>query len=207
MRNTSPRELRKMLQAHNFAVLLASLLSLCAAVGFWLLLYYLGLGAVLAAKTFVQGDAATAPATYGLWYSAALLLTLLAAFGWRFFHPPGKLHDRSIIGWHVLPEILLLPASLILAVTDNLSAYRKIQALRLRTAWELLREMLERGKLQRRKLPQLGIDENLLEQALLDLQYVGLIDLHEGREEWFYRIRGPEEERVKKWKQQITGGT
>jgi hypothetical protein len=195
-----------MLRMHNLAVLVAGLLSLCAAVGVWLLLYYLGLGAVLAGRTFVQGDVAVVPATYGLWYSGVLILTLLGAFGWRFFHPPGKLHDRSIIGWHVLPELLLLPASLILAVTDNLSAYRKVRAERLRTAWELLREMLDRGKLVRRKLPQLGINEELLEECLIDLQFAGLIDLHEGREEWFYKIRGTEEERVKRWKQQMAGG-
>jgi len=205
MRDKPPRELRAMLRMHNLAVLVAALLSLCAAVGVWLLLYYLGLGAVLAGRTFVQGDVAVVPASYGLWYSGALILTLLGAFGWRFFHPPGKLRDRSIIGWHVLPEILLLPASLILAVTDNLSAYRKIRAERLRTAWELLREMLDRGKLVRRKLPQLGINEELLEECLLDLQFAGLIDLHEGREEWFYKILGTEEERVKRWKQQMAG--
>jgi hypothetical protein len=199
MHDTAPRELRSLLRMHNLAVLLASLLSLCAAVGTWVLLYYLGMGAVLAGRTFVQGEDAGIPSTYGFWFSGVLILTLLGSFGWRLFHPPGKLRDRSIIGWHVIPEVLLLPASLILAFTDNLSAYRRIRTDRLRASWELLKEMLTRGKLITRKVPQLGIDEELVQESLLDLQYAGLIDLHEGREEWFYRIRGTEEDRVKKW--------
>lgn len=200
MGNSTPRELRAILRSHNATVLIASVLSLLAAIAVWVLIYHLGLGASLAGRTFVQGDQAVAPATYRLWFSAALLLTLTGTFAWRFFHPPGQLRDRPIIGWHVIPEILLLPASLILAVTDNLAAYRKVKPERLGAAWELLERMLDRGKLLRRNLPQLGINPRLLEEALMDLQYAGLIDLHEGREEWFYRIRGTEEDRVRSWR-------
>jgi hypothetical protein len=206
MRDTPPAQLRRLLQIHNLHVLLVSLLALCAAVGVWVLMYYLGLGAVLAGRTFVLGEEAKAPSNYDLWYGGAVVLTLCAAFTWRFFHPPGRLHDRPIIGWHLIPELVLLPASLILGVSDNLAAYRRVGSQRLRTGWLLLQELTARGKLARPHLPRLGLDEHLLEESLLDLQYAGLIDLHEGKEEWFYRVRGTEEETVASWIRQQTRG-
>lgn len=199
MRAAPPPPFVRRLRAHNQLVLWGVLLSLCASVLAWWFLYHLGQGAVLAFLTFVHGLEVSLPGSYPTWFAGFVVILMLGGFFWRWTHPPGRARDRSIIGWHLLPETILLPALLTLGISDHLAARRKITARRAVVAWDVLIEVLRRGKLREQEIGQLPHAGKLVREAIVTLQYCGLLDLHGSREGWFYRVRSTEEARCREW--------
>lgn len=195
---TPPEGFRRRLRSHNRYVLLAAGASLCATLVVWFAAYKFGEMLTLAARTVIYHNHEPMtgyPMRFGIFLLALLLLTLFLRVRHRF----GRLGDHPIIGWHLLPQILLLPASLFFSITDNLAALRNTNQLSLATAWEILQAIQERKKINPGEFGQLGLPQKLLENGLLTLQFTGLVDLHEGRDGWFYRIRSSEEATIQSW--------
>lgn len=184
------------MHAHNRNALTAALLSLLAAVLAWFLVYHAGVWLVLLFRTIVHGEDATHPPAYPVIFFAAAGFFLIVYFVWRVVVKHRGLSDRPIFGWHLIPRFLFLPASLTLAVSDNMAAHQKLTRERLRTAFMVLIEINRLKKLPLTRLPLLGIDEDELDSVLLVLQYAGYIDLHRGRDGWFYRVRSSEESEI-----------
>jgi hypothetical protein len=202
MRPVPPPAFVRRLRAHNQLVFWGVVLSLGAAAAAWWFLFFLGQGAVLAFLTFVHGHEIALPPDYATWFAGAVFLWMVGGLWWRWVHPPGLPRDRAIIGWHLIPEVVFLPALLTLGVSDHWAARRRLTARRIVIAWDVLREVLRRGKLWEREIGQLEHGREAAQDAILTLQYCGLLDLHGGKQGWFYRVGSTEESRCRDWVRQ-----
>jgi hypothetical protein len=185
------------MRAHNQNALIAALLSLLAALLAWFLLYQAGVWLLLLFRTILHGEDAQHDPRYPVIFFAAAGIFLIVFFIWRIAFPYRGPSDRPIFGWHLIPRFLFLPASLTLAVSDNLAAHQKLTKERMRAAFFALLEIDSVKKMPVTRLPLLGMDDDELHRVLLLLQYAGYIDLHRGRDGWFYRVRSTEEEEVR----------
>ncbi|HEY5792495.1 MAG TPA: hypothetical protein VIS74_04305 [Chthoniobacterales bacterium] len=194
---TAPRAFVRRLNSHNRHALLGALLSFVASAGVWTGLFWGGQVLIVLALSSIQGPAARLPVAY-FWIfcgGVAVLLTLAAID--RTLNPFPRPDDRPIIGWHILKQLALLPALLTFAIYDNLNAYRRLSPEVAGQAWALLTGIYRARKLPYHELGRLGLEASQAEGLLLLLQFAGYVDLHHGREEWFYLVRSSEEESLK----------
>lgn len=204
MRNQPHPEFLHRVRTHNWAVFLTSIFSGAAAAIVWGGLYFGGKWAVLSFRTTINGTEAILPADYDLWFGGFFFAVIATVLAWRWWRPLAPPCDRPIIGWHLIPEILLLPGYLLLAFSDQWIAWQHLTPARLHTSWELLRAFATQPKWPEPHLPRLGLNEKELPRSLLLLQYVGLIDLHRSPRYWFYRLRSSEEDTVQRWMHEFT---
>lgn len=118
----------------------------------------------------------------------------------RRYQPPP---DRNIIGWHLAPDLLLLPARMTLAIWDHIGARITLSPAEREQAWELLQMIYAQKKVPLSAINVQIADSPSFEKLLLALQLTRWIDLHRSREEWFYRVRSDAEETLL----QISGGS
>jgi len=181
--------LRRRLASHNRHVYLGTFIALLAATLLWVILYYAGHWLVLFGLTAAVGEAAQLPRNYDRWFAGYVLVICLSGWGWRLWRRGRPLTDRPIFGWHLLPEIFFLPAELTFSISGNLAAHRRITPDLVEACSLLLEEIQRRQRLDSSKVGQLAVSAALADEALLALQYAGLIDLHRGSEDWFYTVR------------------
>jgi len=163
----------------------------------WSGLFWAGKVLILLGLTSVLGEAARLPLAYFWIFSGAVAVLLTLAAIDRTLNPFPRPDDRPIIGWHVLKQLLLLPALLTFSIYDNLNAYRRLSPTLVHQAWELLLAIQKSGKVAYHELGQFGVESSRAEALLLLLQFAGYVDLHHGRDEWFYLIRSSEAESLK----------
>jgi hypothetical protein len=190
-----PREFLDRITEHNRSCWAAAVLGLLGASLAWLVFFALYTGGVLVFETVRTGntDLFRPPAWY--WPAGAAAAGALLLWGgldrWknRFRLPP----DRPIIGWHLVPEFLLLPAKMTFSIWDHLDARVSLKAWEREEAWRLLQVVYA---LKRAELPQLAQefpDTRQRTHLLTALQLTNWIDLHRGEETWFYRVLSDQE--------------
>ncbi|MEX1117994.1 MAG: hypothetical protein WEB60_04290 [Terrimicrobiaceae bacterium] len=188
------QDIARGLREHNRHCWLAAATSLFFAWLAWVFFYGIFGAMVLLFETITQGETATFPK----WLNPAfggLAATLLLWGGisrWvkRFRPPP----DRPVIGWHLLPDVLLLPATLTFAVGEHLDARLRLSHHEKSEAARLLAILSEIG---RTTVSELGFhfsQPKTLQKLLTTLQFLGWIDLHRGEDDFFYRLRSDREE-------------
>lgn len=189
-----PAEFFQRVAEHNRACWAAAVFSLFGALIGWSLLFALFYVGALLAEGIRTGDLIlTRPGSwvYGTAAGGAALMlawTALHRYLKRFQPPP----DRPIIGGHVLPEILLLPPRMTLAIWDHLHARVPLKRGEIPEAWDLLLVIFDRGRAGLPMLSQDFPDPVRLSRFLLALQLTEWIDLHRGDQDWFYRVRSDE---------------
>jgi hypothetical protein len=107
----------------------------------------------------------------------------------RFKPPP----DRSIIGWHLIAEVFMLPARATLLVWDHLNARIVLSRAEREEAWRLVRTISKMRRADRSLLAGEFPDSARLAKMLEALQFAGWIGLHRGEEDWYYRVRSDQE--------------
>lgn len=107
----------------------------------------------------------------------------------RFKPPP----DRSIIGWHLIADVLLLPARATLLVWDHLNARIVLSRAEREEAWRLMRMIAKMRRADRSLLAGEFPDSARLAKMLEALQFAGWIALYRGEEGWYYRVRSDQE--------------
>jgi hypothetical protein len=155
----------------------------------WLAAFGIYSGMVLLFATVIGGHEARSPQWRLPVFLGMAALTLISAAIDRYirrYKPPS---DRRIIGWHLIPDVVLLPARLTLSVAEHLdtrirhSAHQRAETARLleyfaanrRAAWQ-----------------ELGMDfpdASTLRRSLDALQVLGWIDLHRTEDGWIYLLR------------------
>lgn len=170
--------------------------SLFAAWMAWMIYGVFFTGAVLLFEVVRTGDVDLFRPPW--WYyplGLALILGILIAAGvdrWRrrFRSTP----DRPIIGWHLIGEMVFLPARLTFAIGDHLGARIKLSSSERREGWHLLQAIWQMG---RADVSQLGGElsrPQLLAKLLPALQLTDWIDFHQSDGEWYYRVCSQQEE-------------
>lgn len=195
-----PEGFRARIAEHNRQCVLAAIVSLLGGWLVWTCLAAVYTGAVLLLDTVRTGDTNLLRPPF--WYLPAGVVLIVVLFAWagidrwkRRFRP---LADRSIIGWHLIPDVLLLPARVTLAVWDHLAARIVLTRRESAEAWRLLCAI---GAVDRVPASSLALefpDARLLSRLLAALQLVGWIDLLPGEEDWYYRVPASEKEALER---------
>jgi hypothetical protein len=187
--NAPLRTLRREIASHNRHCWLAAAGSLFLAWLAWVFCYGLVRGAVLLMATIIEGPDAKTPVwtTPAFLALAGVLLVWAGVDAWvRRFRPPS---DRPIIGWHLFPDTLLLPARLTLAVGNHLDARIRLSRHELGETWRLWEWVAAWGRTPAHSLGTEFPDARTLHKSLDALQVLGRIDLHRGEDGWFYLPR------------------
>jgi hypothetical protein len=194
-----PPEFSARIVAHNRSCWVAAALSLLGAWLGWMIFFALYTAGVLVFETVRTGntDLFSPPRWY--WPSGAIAVAVLVLWGavdrWkrRFTLPP----DRSIIGWHLFPEVLLLPPRMTFAIWDQIDARITLNRQEQAEAWELLQTIFAWKRAEATRLTLEFPDGRRLSKLLTALQFAGWIDLHRGEENWFYRVLSDRESLLK----------
>lgn len=185
--------LRKEIAAFNRQCWTAAAGSLFLAWLAWMLAYGMVRGLVLLFATVSRGADVVAPPWINLAFlgASALLLILAGIDSWRRrFKPPP---DRPILGWHLIADTLLLPARLTFAVGNHLDARIRLSSHEQSEAWRLLEAVADAGRVEVHELGRDFSDPPILRKSLDALQVLGWIDLHQGEDDWFYRLQSNRE--------------
>ncbi|MGC1480539.1 MAG: hypothetical protein WA771_08540 [Chthoniobacterales bacterium] len=189
-----------MFAAHNFHAVVMAFLSLFAAVLLWVLAGFFFVLILLGLTTAVRGDEGPAMPEW-IVTTAAGGVGLLLIWGWwdRWLHRYVELRDRPIVGWHLFADVALLPVRLTFAVTGNFGAILWVGPERVARAWQLLLAIKEAKRAPVSSLTLVERDGHELHYLLRALQLTGCIDLHAGKEGWFYTVRGNLAEDLQRW--------
>ncbi len=196
---SAPAEFRRRVLAHNVHAVVMSALSLVAAVAIWNVAYFFFVLILLGLNTAVRGDEGP---MIPLWiYVAALgcagfLLVWGLIDGWLRRY--ARLTDRAIVGAHLVEDFALLPVRLTFAIWGNFGAVLWLGPDGVRRSWELLAAISVVGKAPLSSLTLIERDVGALHRQLGALQMLGCIDLHAGREDWYYTVRGNLDEPLKR---------
>jgi hypothetical protein len=192
--NAAPPAFRSELRAHNRHAIGAGLISLVGAILAWNLAYFFFVLILLGLVTAAKGD--FGPAT-PRWIPGTALALAIGLLLWgvvdavrRRFAPPS---DRAIIGWHLIPDFLLLPVRVTFAIWGNFTAVRRLSPHEIDRAWELLVAIHRAGNAPISTLTVIEPDFSTLHRLLGTLQMLGFIDLHKGEQDWFYAVCSPRE--------------
>jgi len=179
--------------SHNRHVVIAALLSLLGAWVTWTIFYAFFVGLVLGALTVAHGQEVIAGEkllTLPEWLQPAALLLALVSLVWEAvderknrFHP---VRDRSVVGWHLLGDILLLPARLTFGIGHQLSSIIRLSRSAQGEAVELLRHIHAEKRCAAHSLGAWFPDQKRLRKILGALQVAGWIDLLRTEEGWIY---------------------
>lgn len=167
------------------------MLSVLGAAILWIAAYFFFTLILLGLTTAATGDWDNAMPSW-VPKSAGGIVIVLFVIGLieRRVNRYAPLRDRPIIGWHVIPELLLLPVKLTFASVDNLRALRFPNARETGRAWDLLCHIRKAGAARMGSLALVEPHPARLMRRLELLQLVGFIDLHHGEDDWFFTIRG-----------------
>ncbi|HEU4678825.1 MAG TPA: hypothetical protein VFS35_04850 [Terrimicrobiaceae bacterium] len=182
---------------HNRSCWIAAVLSLWCAVLAWALAGAVYRGPVVLVEALCGGKPAELPIWFlpvGLCAVVALLVAGLINRRRECFNP---VSDRSILGWHLIAEVLLVPARATLLVWDHVAARIVLSRAERAETWALMRTILGLKRADRSLLARDFPDPGRLSKMLLALQFAGWIDLHRGEEDFYYRVRSDRERDIR----------
>lgn len=182
------------LRSHNRHAVAVAVLSFFGAILAWNLAYFFFNFTALGFLSAIHGDfGPEKPA----WISRAALALAVVLFFWgaidAFRHRFVTASDRQVIGWHLIPDILLLPVRLTFAVWGNFSAVRRLSPEELDRAWELLVAIHQSGRAKLSALRPVEPDPGRLHRLLGTLQILDYVNRHRGKDDWFYTVCSPRE--------------
>lgn len=96
--------------------------------------------------------------------------------------------DRTIIGWHVAGDVLLLPVRITFAIWGNLGAVLMLSPSETYHAWRLLEALRKRRKTHAHELGQLDSRLSRVHRSLEILQILDLVHRFQGREDAWYLV-------------------
>lgn len=194
---------QRQIASHNRHAVMAAILSLLGAWAGWTIAYGLFVGLILGGLTVANGqEVLSGERLFELpvWIHPAAMIAAFALLVWaatderlRRFLP---VDDRPVIGWHILGDILLLPARLTFGIGRQLSAVIRLNPSEQNDAVALLRHIWVEKRCPRHSLGAWFPNTLLLQKLLLALQMLGWIDLLRTEDDWIYILRSSESEEV-----------
>ena len=195
-----PAEFRVRIKQHNRHCWLAACMSLAGACLFWTLYLSPVTALALTFETVRTGD--TNILNPPSWLLPGLLGFVMVLFVWtaidRWRRRYQPVPERPIIGWHLVPDVLLMPARMTFAIWDHIRARIVLSRHEREEAWRLLQNIAGSDRASAATLAFDFPDAAILTKLLMALQLSGWIDLHPGDDGWFYRVSGDQQETVKR---------
>lgn len=198
----NPRFLNR-IASHNRHAVMASFLSLLGALTGWTVAYGLFVGLTLGGLTVANGQEVVSGErllTLPVWIHPAGLVGALILLVWaavderlKRFHP---VSDRPVIGWHILGDILLLPARLTFGTGHQLAAVIRLNKSEQNDALALLHHIFVEKRCPVYSLGAWFPDTARLGKLLFALQMAGWVDLLRTEDVWIYIIRSSEADEV-----------
>jgi len=192
-------QFRRRIASHNRHAVIAAILSLLGAWLAWTIAYGLLAGITLGLLTIIQGQEVIAGEkliAFPAWLRGAALSAALASLVWAAvderkhrYHPVG---DRPVVGWHILGDILLLPARLTFGVGHQLAAIIHLSRSEQQEAYDLLQHIHTEKRCPAHSLGALFANPKRLRKILMALQLAGWIDLLRTEDGWIYIERSCE---------------
>jgi len=189
--------------SHNRHAVIAALLSFAGAWLGWTIAYGLFVLVILGGLTVAHGQEvllgerlmSLPPWVHPAAMAAALVLLVWAAVDERLhrFHP---VSDRAVVGWHLLGDILLLPARLTFGVGHQLAAFIRLNHSERAEALDLLHHIYTEKRCPLHSLGAWFPNPGRLRKLLLALQMAGWTDLLRTEEGWIYIVRSTEADEV-----------
>ena len=196
-------QFRQRISSHNRHAVIAAVLSLFGAWVAWTIAYGLFVGVILGALTVAHGQEVllgerlmSIPAWLNQAALAAALLLLVWAAVDERLHRFNPASDRQVVGWHILGDVLLLPARLTFGFGHQLAAIIRLNHREKIEAFDLLRHIHAEKRCLLHSLGAWFPDTGRLRKLLLALQLAGWIDLLRTEEGWIYIVKSTEEEEV-----------
>lgn len=186
-------KLERRLALHNRHAVLMAGLSLIGAWVAWTVAYGLVVGVSLGLLTVthgqevVSGERLMSPP---FWLHPVFLLLALASLVWaavderRTRYRP--VSDRPLIGWHLLADLLLLPARLTFGIGHQLAGTIRLSRREQEESLELLRHIRAEHRCPATSLGAYFPNLRSLHRELAALQVLGWIDLLRTEEGWIY---------------------
>ena len=195
MSDVPPIFLQRILE-HNRHCWGAVIASIFAAGMAWMFYGVLFTGAILLFEVVRTNDVNLFRPPWWYYPTGLLLILgiLISAGVGRWRHRFRAAPDRPIIGWHLIFEVIFLPAKLTFAIGDHLSARIKLSPSERRERWHLLQTIWQMGHAN---VSQLGGElsrPQLLAKLLPALQLTDWIDFHQSEGEWYYRVCSEQED-------------
>ena len=194
---------RRRISSHNRHAVIAALLSLGGAWLSWTIAYGLVVGVTIGALTVVHGQEVIMGErlmTLPEWIHPAAMALALVLLVWASvdekkyrYHPAS---DRAVVGWHILGDVLLLPARLTFGFGHQLAAIIRLNPAEQEQAIELLRHIHTEKRVPLHSLGAWFPDSSRLRKLLLALQLAGWIDLLRTEDGWIYIVKSTEADEV-----------
>ncbi|MCX6968725.1 MAG: hypothetical protein NTV93_01040 [Verrucomicrobia bacterium] len=194
---------RRRIASHNRHAVIAAVMSLVGAWLGWTIAYGLFVGVILGGLTVANGPEVLTGErlmTLPAWMHPAALGGALALLIWAAvderqnrYHPAS---DRAVVGWHILGDVLLLPARLTFGFGHQLAAIIRLSHREKAEALDLLHHIYTEKRAPLHSLGAWFPDAGRLRRLLLALQMAGWIDLLRTEEGWIYIVRSTESDEV-----------
>lgn len=194
---------RRRIASHNRHAFIAAVMSLVGAWFGWTIAYGLFVGVVLGGLTVANGPEVLTGErliTLPAWIQPTALCLALALLIWAAvderqnrYHPAS---DRAVVGWHILGDVLLLPARLTFGFGHQLAAIIRLSPREQTEALDLLHHIHAEKRAPLHSLGAWFPEAGRLRRLLLALQVAGWIDLLRTEEGWIYIVRSTESEEV-----------
>jgi len=197
--------LQQRIALHNRHAWLLAALSLIGAWIAWTVAYGLVIGISLGLLTVIHGQEVVAGERLMFlppWLQAAFLLLALAGLVWaavderRTRYRP--VSDRPLIGWHLLADLLLLPARLTFAVGHQMAGTIRLSSREQVEVLELLQHIREERRCPATSLGAYFSNLRSLHRELAALQALGWIDLLRTEDGWIYIVRSSADDELRR---------
>jgi len=186
--------LHQEINQHNRACWLAAGSALFVAWLSWVFIYGLFAAVGLLINSMKNGIEAPPPPWLHWGLITLAIFSLLWAMVDSWLKRNRTRKERSIIGWHLVPDLILLPARLTFAIADQLQARINLTAGELEATWRLLGEIRQAGRYPVEWIQSNKAAPGLAQKAVESLQVLGWVDMLGSEGNWFYRVRSIREQ-------------
>jgi hypothetical protein len=187
--NSPTRAFQRLITKHNWHAIWMSLVCLLGALIIWQLIVFFLFLILLGLTTAVLGDWGEKVPSW-IFVTAVGLAMILLIWGsldqWLRRYSP--MSDRSIIGWHVIGDALLMPVRITFGIWGNLGALIFLNRDQKRHAWTVLQAMQRAGKVQSHALGQLDSNPKRLQHSLRTLQLLDLVSRYQVDQDAYYLV-------------------
>jgi len=183
------RAFQRLITRHNWHVIWMSLVCLIGALIIWQLIVFFLYLILLGLTTAVLGDwgEKVPPWIFVTAVGVALILLIWGSVDqWLRRYTP--MTDRSIIGWHVIADALLMPVRITFGIWGNLGALIILSRNQKQHAWTVLQAMQRAGKVPSHALGQLDSNPKRLQHSLGVLQLLDLISRYQLDHDAYYLV-------------------